>query len=886
MAGPQTLLERLERIIRSFIAGITDIESCSDLTLNLSTNLGAPRMKAFLSHSSKDKDLVVAVHEALEKNSTWLDRAEIEWGDLFLEKIAEGLEEASDFVLFWSKDAAKSEWVRLEVNMAFILKMREKAIRLRVITLDATKLPLQLQPFHHLSFDRTKISVREIVEKLVPLLNEPVRSARSRFVNRHAEIGLIEDAVDDPELRAVLVHGFSGSGRSSVLREALSTIFHGADIINVDVTPGTGLVELALKLNALVRNEQLPESLPLNELQFHLRVSVEMIAKEERLLLLTNVQHWLAEDATPEGPLAVLMDIAATVEPFSARPVFFTSTRQPVLVAGMPHLGLIKISALRDEHIAVIIRNWFYAIHGRELDTEDALKIAPKMFGHPVAARLVSGLLGIYGVDYLERYPRELIALRRDLARVMLQDIKLDESAERLMNILAMVGVGLSAPLIASTGFSDDQFQDAVFQCTRAGLISVNETIQIHPLFQEFFWHHLHRMDYTSLARILAETLHGHITALDKTSKEFVSLLQPTYRMFAIAGDLRTATNLRRDFSGELAATAVLLYNRRKYDLADEYITHVLDYDPDNWRMRLYRARIRVRQERWKEADEILSQMVQERPGDNNVIITMGWRQLRAKNWEVALEIFTTVISRRDHARALHFAAECLHRLNRYEEALEMLARAKNVESENAYVLDLESRILEDMGLFEAAYQSALLASARDPLSFSLRNRLGIIQMKRGRPDLAIPHLQKAIELDPDHFGPINSLASAYLDDNKVDDAEALVPLLEAKSRTPDNEDLVKHTKAHIAFARGDLADSEKILKREIDRGRNLIPNLGLLSRVECALFDQNEEQFPAIAQAALISANEALAKIKKLDPSNKFIDTLSSAITYRQARV
>src|ERR1700752_240316 len=105
-------------------------------------------MKAFLSHSSKDKDLVIAVHESLEKNSTWLDRAEIEWGDLFLEKIADGLEAATDFLLFWSKHAAKSEWVRLEVNMAFILRLRDTAIRLRVITLDDTKLPLYLRPFH------------------------------------------------------------------------------------------------------------------------------------------------------------------------------------------------------------------------------------------------------------------------------------------------------------------------------------------------------------------------------------------------------------------------------------------------------------------------------------------------------------------------------------------------------------------------------------------------------------------------------------------------------------------------------------------------------------------------------------------------------------------
>ena len=73
-------------------------------------------MRAFLSHSSADKLIVVGVHSELEPDSTWLDRAEIEWGDLFLEKIADGIQLATDFVLFWSKAASKSEWVRIEIR--------------------------------------------------------------------------------------------------------------------------------------------------------------------------------------------------------------------------------------------------------------------------------------------------------------------------------------------------------------------------------------------------------------------------------------------------------------------------------------------------------------------------------------------------------------------------------------------------------------------------------------------------------------------------------------------------------------------------------------------------------------------------------------------------
>ncbi len=149
-------------------------------------------MRAFLSHSSTDKEVVIAVHEGLEKDSTWLDRAEIEWGELFLEKIADGISSASDFVLFWSAAAARSEWVRLEVNMAFIQALRRKAIRLRVVNLDSTPLPLYLQPFQAFSVEAVTSPAAEILKKLVPLLREPVRSARSRFVNRHNEIKGVE----------------------------------------------------------------------------------------------------------------------------------------------------------------------------------------------------------------------------------------------------------------------------------------------------------------------------------------------------------------------------------------------------------------------------------------------------------------------------------------------------------------------------------------------------------------------------------------------------------------------------------------------------------------------------------------------------------------------
>jgi hypothetical protein len=108
---------------------------------------------------------------------------------------------------------------------------------------------------------------------------------------------------------------------------------------------------------------------------------------------------------------------------------------------------------------------------------------------------------------------------------------------------------------------------------------------------------------------------------------------------------------------------------------------------------------------------------------------------------------------------------------------------------------------------------------------------------------------------------------------------------LAVKARTPIERALVEHAKARIAFAKNDLSGSEKILKQEIERSRNLVPNLGLLARVELALFDQNIAQFPTIADVALNSAKQAIARIMELDSSNRFIESLNASVMERDGR-
>ena len=328
-------------------------------------------MRAFLSHSSADKEIVVGVHRELEADSTWLDRAEIEWGELFLERIADGIRQSTDFVLFWSRAASKSEWVRIELNMAFIQALRQKAIRLRVITLDDTPLPLYLQIYHVFSVVGSASPISEISQKLRPILREPVGSVRSRFVNRHDEIARVEAAVDDPDFRAVWAFGFTGVGKTSVIHEALKRIFEGASIVQIDVNGGTGFVELALALSASVRHLVLPESLGHGQLEQEIRLCIEMLSKNGQLLVLSNVQHWFDKEGQPQGPLPMMLSIIGGLKSLTTRPIFLTSTRRPTLEPLiLKRLMLFHVAGLKDEYVASLVRNWYYAIYDKDLAPE------------------------------------------------------------------------------------------------------------------------------------------------------------------------------------------------------------------------------------------------------------------------------------------------------------------------------------------------------------------------------------------------------------------------------------------------------------------------------------------------------------------------------------
>lgn len=120
----------------------------------------------FISYAREDEDLILPVAHLLRAAGAvvFLDLEDIPYGEKWESILLEKLHAAERILVFWSVNAANSEWVRREYLIAIGL-----GLRVIPIPLDATPLPAELATFQALA-------------ALVPLVYELRRSRASRGV--------------------------------------------------------------------------------------------------------------------------------------------------------------------------------------------------------------------------------------------------------------------------------------------------------------------------------------------------------------------------------------------------------------------------------------------------------------------------------------------------------------------------------------------------------------------------------------------------------------------------------------------------------------------------------------------------------------------------------
>jgi len=210
-------------------------------------------MRAFLSHSSKDKAFVTSVANQLGRQFCVYDTFEFRTGDDFRRAIRTSLTKSAIFVLFASKNALESAWVKFEENEAELLAIKGSIIRPLVFLMDDRTthrdLPEWLKRARVRSATSPKSVAREVVFHLQDLMRE---KQQPMFVGRHKELLMAEEKLltydDIGPRRMFLVFGLAGIGRRTLVRKISENFLSLQKTVDIRIQEGDEVKDIAVKL--------------------------------------------------------------------------------------------------------------------------------------------------------------------------------------------------------------------------------------------------------------------------------------------------------------------------------------------------------------------------------------------------------------------------------------------------------------------------------------------------------------------------------------------------------------------------------------------------------------------------------------------------------------
>lgn len=190
--------------------------------------------KAFLSHSSAQKDFVRTIAKSLGPARCVFDEFCFETGEKILDEILRTLAGTDLFVLFISEEALNSDWVKREITNADKLAKTNKIKQIYPILIDRSINPvtdLRIPDWmkeYLLNYISSPIkALNKITSKLRQLdmeTNPIYQAKRNLFVGRHQEKEELENTLNlsiEPYYKCIFVSGVEGIGRRTFLERSL-----------------------------------------------------------------------------------------------------------------------------------------------------------------------------------------------------------------------------------------------------------------------------------------------------------------------------------------------------------------------------------------------------------------------------------------------------------------------------------------------------------------------------------------------------------------------------------------------------------------------------------------------------------------------------------------
>lgn len=198
--------------------------------LHQNARIDQGQMKAFLSHSSKDKPFVTQVANGLGPAQCEFDQYTFDY-TLTTQAIRRALSRSDLFVLFLSENSLRSPFVQEELRLASELRGQGRVAKILIFPLDDTSyssLPDWLRSINVTIRLKSPLTIARKIQATLVQLDVEKENISNIYIPRDREEALLRQALSKPPGEApIALHtvGYLGLGRRTLLKKVLNGLF-------------------------------------------------------------------------------------------------------------------------------------------------------------------------------------------------------------------------------------------------------------------------------------------------------------------------------------------------------------------------------------------------------------------------------------------------------------------------------------------------------------------------------------------------------------------------------------------------------------------------------------------------------------------------------------
>ncbi|WP_432736457.1 TIR domain-containing protein [Maridesulfovibrio sp. FT414] len=744
-------------------------------------------MKAFLSHSSTDKQIVGTVAKELTKLYCIYDTNDFENGVCFIQSMEESIEKTKIFVLFASKKSIESFYVRFEINEARRNTILNNISKTLIFIIDSDisykDLPVWMQRAKIERQNSGKAIARIIKHELIK--QRIAQSDTSVLIDRISQKNELSDMLtpfdSDKEISFANIYGLPGIGRKTFLKNECLSLTEMSRALFISIEDGDELQDIAFKIADTIEPYSTIEGLNSIKKEIYAsteedilkRVSQNLLAlrKNKELVCLIDAYGLLTE----EGYLSPSVNkIIKHMTPEKDFNLFLVSTRKLYLDPSIA-IANLKIEQLSEKDTKRLLA---------KLAKKKDLSISPSAIkelgdyigGVPFVAKMAIDQAKEYGVDLLLKDKYNLITFKAQYYKNHLLRTDLSHDQKKLLKALATYNP-LPLTVLADI-VGDDNIGDAIIGLIDSAFIRIDDNFYyIADPISDAVHRFITLENPLDLNKIFV-SLDTYISE-NKKDESKLALSRVLYRLQENE-EVTTTSKNAISLTSDLVNLVALSYQNREFRKAIEYSLKVFEINNKVVSTHEYYIKALIQEERWEDAKVAITKLQTIAP-TRDVFYLLGFLERKRGNLQDAINHYENSLEHKRKGAAIYRElALCHFGLHDLEKAQININSALQKTPDNKFCLDLAIKIAALAGEQKKAEQLLNDLKIVDDEPFYL-HRLSTVNGIFGLHDDAYRHAHDALtKIARPSFGMIINLIDCCLKLNKLHDANELFKYLDA----------------------------------------------------------------------------------------------------------